>query len=58
MGINNTPPVTWTKIIQSMVFIEYLHEHIVLLLSFVEVMQYPSKVLLICYGAQRIFNIP
>jgi hypothetical protein len=40
----NTPPITWTKIIQSMVFTEYPHEGIVFILSFVRAMQYPSKI--------------
>jgi hypothetical protein len=33
MGISNTPPIAWTKIIQSMVFIKYLHEGIAFLLG-------------------------
>jgi hypothetical protein len=45
MGINNTPPITYTKIIQSMVFIEYPNEGIAFLLGFVKVMQYPSEIL-------------
>ncbi len=31
LGMNNTPLITWTKIIQPMVFIEYLHESIAFL---------------------------
>jgi len=56
MGISNTPPITWIKIIQSIVFVEYLHEGIAFLLGFVRVMQYPSKTFEICYGAQRTYN--
>jgi len=33
LGTSNTPPIAWTKIIQSMVFIEYPHEGIVFLLG-------------------------
>jgi hypothetical protein len=33
MGISNTPPITWTKIIQSMVFTKYLHEGIAFFLG-------------------------
>jgi hypothetical protein len=35
MGISNTPPIAWTKIIQSMVFIKYLHEGIIFLLGLI-----------------------
>jgi GMP synthase-like glutamine amidotransferase len=57
MDISNTPLIALTKKIQTMVFIEYPHEYIVFLLGFVRAMQYPSKILEICYGAQRIFNM-
>jgi hypothetical protein len=43
MGISNTPPVTRTKIIQSMVFIESPDEGIAFLLSFVKAMYYPFR---------------
>ncbi len=43
LGISNTPPIAWTKIIQSIVFINHLHQSIAFLLGFVWVMQYPSK---------------
>jgi hypothetical protein len=33
MGKNNTPPIAWTKIIQSMVFTKYPHEGIAFLLG-------------------------
>jgi hypothetical protein len=52
MGISNVVLIAWTKIIQSIVFIEYLHKGIAFLLSFVRAMQYPTKILKICYGAQ------
>jgi hypothetical protein len=42
-GHKNTPPITWTKIIQSMVLIKYPHEGIAFLLGFVKVMQYPFE---------------
>jgi len=32
-GLNNILPIAWTKIIQFMVFIEYLHEGIAFLLG-------------------------
>jgi hypothetical protein len=38
----------------NMVFTKYPHEGNVFLLGFVKVMQYPSMILEICYGAQRI----
>jgi hypothetical protein len=57
MGINNTPPVGWTKIIQSKMFTKYLHKGIAFCLGFFKAMQYPFKIFLICYGAQRIYNI-
>jgi hypothetical protein len=57
MGISNTPSIAWTKIIQSIMFIKYLHEGITFLLGFVRAMQYPSKTFEIWYGAQRIYNI-
>jgi hypothetical protein len=57
MGIRNTPLIAWTKIIQSMMFIEYPHEGLSFLLGFVKVMQYPSRTFKICYGAQRISNM-
>jgi len=34
MGISNTPLITQTNIIQSIVFIDYSHGHIAFLLSF------------------------
>jgi hypothetical protein len=34
MGINNTLPIGWTKIIQSKVFTKYLHEGIAFLFRF------------------------
>jgi hypothetical protein len=34
MGTSNTPPIAYTKIIQTMVFIEYLHEGITFLFRF------------------------
>jgi hypothetical protein len=34
LGTNNTPPIAWTKIIKSMVFIKYLHEGIAFLFRF------------------------
>jgi len=52
MGISNTPLIACTKIIQSIVFIKYLYEGITFLLSFVKAIQYPTKTLKICYGAQ------
>jgi hypothetical protein len=57
MGIGNTPPKTWTKIIQTMVFTKYPHEGNVFFLGFVKAMQYLSMTFEICYGAQRISNI-
>jgi hypothetical protein len=45
MRINNTLPIAWTKIIQSMVFIKYLDEGITFFLGFGFVRQYPSKIL-------------
>jgi hypothetical protein len=57
MGIGNTPPKTWTKIIQTMVFTKYPREGNVFLLGFVKAMQYLSMTFEICHGAQRISNI-
>jgi len=57
LGISNMLSIALTKIIQSIMFIEYLHEGISSLLGFVRVMQYLSKILEMCYRAQRIFNI-
>jgi hypothetical protein len=37
-GHNQNPPIALTKIIQSMVFIKYLHEGNAFLLSFINVM--------------------
>jgi hypothetical protein len=34
MGTSNTPPIAWAKIIQSMVFIYYLHEGIAFIFGF------------------------
>jgi hypothetical protein len=34
MGTSNTPPIAWTKIIQSMVFTKYLHEGIIYFFKF------------------------
>jgi hypothetical protein len=45
LGTINTPPITLTKIIQSMVFIKYPHEGNVFLLGFVKAMQYPFMTL-------------
>ncbi len=42
LGMNNTPLIVWTKIIESMVFIDYPNEGIVFLLGFGIDMQYPS----------------
>jgi hypothetical protein len=58
MDISNTPPIASTKKIQTMVFIEYLHEDIAFFLGFVKAMQYPFRTLKICYGVHRIFNMP
>jgi hypothetical protein len=57
-GHKQYPPKVWIKIIQIMVFIEYPHEGIAFLLGFVKAMQYPSRTFEICYGTQRIYNIP
>jgi hypothetical protein len=48
MGIRNTLPIAWTKIIQSMVFIKYLHEGIALPFRFE---------LLILGGKERCFSL-
>jgi hypothetical protein len=45
LGTIDTPPIILTKIVQSMVFIEYLHEGNAFLLGFVKVMQYPFMTL-------------
>jgi hypothetical protein len=42
---SNTPPIAWTKIIQSMMFTKYPLEGITFLLSFVKAMHYLSKTL-------------
>ncbi len=52
MGINSTPSITWTKIIEPMVFVEYFNEGIVFLLGCGMAMQYPSTFQQIWYGAQ------
>jgi uncharacterized membrane protein len=43
MGISNTLLISWTKIIQSKVFIEYPHKGIAFCLGFVKAMQYLCK---------------
>jgi hypothetical protein len=43
MGTSNTPLITYTKIIQSIMFTSYLHESITLFLDFFWAMQYLSK---------------
>jgi len=43
LGTNDTQPIAWIKIIQSMVFIEYFREGIAFLLGFVKAMFYPSR---------------
>jgi len=43
LGTTNTPPIAYTKIIQSIVFTNYPREGIAFLLGFVWVMQYPFK---------------
>jgi hypothetical protein len=48
MGISNTFPIAWTKIIQSMVFTKYLHEGIGFLFRFE---------LLILGGKKRFFSL-
>jgi hypothetical protein len=47
-GTNNTPPITWTKIIQYMVFIECPHGRIAFLFRFE---------LLIFGGKKRLFSL-
>jgi hypothetical protein len=51
LDISNTPPIAWTKIIQTKMFIEYPHEDIAFLLGFVKATQYLSRTFEICYGA-------
>jgi hypothetical protein len=43
LGMNNTPLIAQTKIVEPMVFIDYPNEGIAFLLSFVMAMQYPSN---------------
>jgi hypothetical protein len=43
LGTSNTLPIAWTKIIQSIIFTNYLDEGIAFLLGFVWAMQYPYK---------------
>ncbi len=43
LGTSNTPPIAWTKIIQSIMFTNYLHEGISFFLGFVQAMPYPSR---------------
>jgi len=57
MDTINTPPIAYSKIIQSILSIKYLHEGIAFLLGFVRAVQYLFKSLKICYGAQRIYNL-
>ncbi len=58
LGTSNTPPITLTKIIQSIMFTNYPHEGIAFLLGFGMVMEYPSNFFLICYGAKGIIIYP
>ncbi len=53
----NSPLITWTKIIQPMVFTMYPNEIILFLLRFVGATQYLSKFQKIWYGAQTISRI-
>jgi hypothetical protein len=55
MGTNNTPLITWTKIIQPMVFIVFPNEGVLFIVGFVMAMHYPLKFQKICYGAQLMY---
>jgi len=48
LGTTNTPPMTWTKIIKSMVFTKYPHEGITFLFRFE---------LLVFGGKERFFGL-
>jgi len=52
MGRRNTPPITKTKIIQSIIFTNYSHKGVAFFVGFVRIMQYPSMIIWICYGAK------
>jgi hypothetical protein len=58
MSMSNTPPVARTKIIEPMVFIDYLNKVFFFLLDFGMAMQYPFRFQWICDGTQTIFDIP
>ncbi len=57
-GMNNTPLIAQTKIIQPMAFIVQPNEGNASLLDFGKVMKYSSKFQKICYRTQCIFGIP
>jgi hypothetical protein len=58
LDIINAPPKAWTKIIQTMVFIKYLHEGIAFLIGFVKAMQYLSKSLDQNNSNHGVYKIP
>jgi len=58
LGTSNTPPITLTKIIQSIMFTNYPHEGIAFLLGFGMVMEYPSNFFFNMLWSQRNYNIP